>query len=141
MDVELVDVYEVRRRNLEILIAGAGSVKELGERMRRHIMKTYPDAATKDYPNTLSQHRGGKPMGARFARKLEESVGRPKNWMDVLQPDPAERSVLGREAAQIVTGLDPEDQDVAMRVLRSLQKRKGPNHPYGAPDKEKGGSQ
>lgn len=140
-DVELVNVYEVRRRNLEILIAGAGSVKELGERMRAHAQKSDPGAVTKDYANTLSQYRNDKPMGARFARNLEESVGRPKNWMDVLQPDPAEKSVLGREAAQIVMSLEPEDQEAAMRVLRSMQRKKGPNNPYAEEPKRKGGTQ
>lgn len=133
-EVQLTDVYETRRRNLEILIAGAGGVNQLAERMLQWQQRKFPGAEPKNYANTLSQYRTSKDMGARFARDLEESVSRPKNWMDVLQPDPAETTVLGREAAQIVMGLDPEDQEAAMRVLRSMQHRKGPNSPFHPPE-------
>ena len=126
--VELVDVYAIRRRNLEILIAGAGGVKQLGERMLEWQQRKSPGEEPKDYPNALSQYKTGKNMGARFARNLEEAVSRPKNWMDMLQPDPA--GLLGMEAQQIVDSLEPEDQEAAMRVLRHMQKKNGRSNPF-----------
>lgn len=140
-EVALLDIREIRRRNLETLIEGAGGIKPLAERMRAGLQSRDPDAAYRDYANTISQYRTGKTMGTEFARDLEAGVGKPKNWMDVLQPDPAEKSVLGREAAQIVMSLDPDLQDAAMRMLRAFQVThpKGPNNPFREappPDRE-----
>lgn len=139
-DLEFVDIDDTRRRNLELLIAEAGSIKSLGEAMRTAMQDTDPDAASKDYANTISQYRGKKPMGRDFARDLEIAMGKPKNWMDVLQPDAAENAVVGKEAAQIVMGLEPDDQEAAMRMLRAFQKKqpKGPNNPFGDVPKPKG---
>lgn len=132
-EIALLDIREIRRRNLETLIEGAGGIKPLADMMRTGLQRSDPDAAYRDYANTISQYRTGKPMGTEFARDLEAGVGKPKNWMDVLQPDPAEKSVLGREAAQIIAALDPELQAAAMRMLRAFQatRPKGPNNPFG----------
>lgn len=141
-DLALADIHETRRRNLEALIAEAGgSIKALGGAMRQVMQQTDPDAAGKDYANTISQYRIGKPMGPKFARDLERSMAKPRNWMDVLHPDPAENTVIGREAAQIVMSLEPEDQEAAMRILRRMQRLapRGPNNPYGEPHEPKGG--
>lgn len=110
-DVAFAGIHEVRRQNLLLLIAEAGSIKALGERMRAAMQSSDPDAAGKDYANTLSQYKTIKTMGPGFARDLEVSMGKPKNWMDVLHPDAAENAVEGREAAQIVMGNEAAPRD------------------------------
>lgn len=70
-----MDVKEVRRLNLEYLIAVVGSTKALS------------DMVDTD-PNYISQIKNGnsnKKMGDRFARKLEAAFNKPEGWMDQLQ--------------------------------------------------------
>ncbi|VEL96976.1 hypothetical protein ALT761_01975 [Alteromonas sp. 76-1] len=71
----IMDVKEVRRLNLEYLIAAVGSIKALADAV-------YTD------PNYISQIKNGnsgKKMGDKFARKLESAFSKPIGWMDKLQ--------------------------------------------------------
>lgn len=134
----MADVLETRLVKLNVLIAEAGSLKAIGDAMRRAAAKSDPRAIEKNYENVLSQHRGGKPIGHRIARLLETSMGKPKGWMDTLQE--AELSLLAKEAGQILMAMKPEQQDFAMKFLRTLNESspQGPNNPF--PGVPKGGA-
>ena len=71
----IMDVKEVRRLNLEYLIAVIGSIKALSD-----LVDT--DA---NYISQLKNGNSNKKMGDKFARKLEKAFEKPVGWMDKLQ--------------------------------------------------------
>lgn len=71
----IMDVKEVRRLNLEYLIASVGSIKKIAE-----IIES--DA---NYISQIKNGNGNKTMGDKFARKIEKAFNKPHGWMDKLQ--------------------------------------------------------
>ena len=71
----IMDVKEVRRLNLEYLIAVIGSIKAFSD-----LVDT--DA---NYISQLKNGNSNKKMGDKFARKLEKAFEKPVGWMDKLQ--------------------------------------------------------
>lgn len=69
-----MDVKEIRRRNLEIVLAEIGGPKKLAALVKD----------TKDWvPNYVSQLKSEKKsFGDKTARKIEEAAGKPRGWMD-----------------------------------------------------------
>lgn len=71
----VMDVKEIRRLNLEYLIASVGSIKKLAD-----IVDSDPN-----YVSQIKNKNANKTMGDRFARKIEKSFQKPHGWMDKLQ--------------------------------------------------------
>ena len=83
----IMDVKEVRRLNLQYLIASVGKVDDFSKLVGL------------ESPNYVSQLKNGsnnKTMGDKFARKIEKAFDKPKGWMDKLQfsDDNDERTFL-----------------------------------------------
>lgn len=128
-----MDVYEIRRRNIDVLLAEAESLKAIGEAIRR-VKAADPKAATADYANTLSQYKGGKRMGRAFAQDLEDGMGKPRGWMDHAQFEAAELSLEAKEAGQIIMNMDPAKRAFHMELLRRENEsnpRKSAASPFG----------
>tara|TARA_B100000929_G_C15372937_1_gene375048 strand:+ start:267 stop:719 length:453 start_codon:yes stop_codon:yes gene_type:complete len=73
----VMDVKEVRRLNLEYLIASAGSVKRIAEIL----------GSNASYISQVRNGNANKTMGDSTARRLEKAFGKPHGWMDKLQFD------------------------------------------------------
>lgn len=133
-----MDVYEIRRRNLDVLKAEADTFAAIGDAMRR-AKADDPTAAGKDYANVLSQIKGGKNMGGKMARDLEVAMSKPRGWMDIPQFQAIDEAMEAKEAGQIVMSLEPEVRAAAMTMLRNLGAKgpKGASNPFG--DLPKGG--
>jgi hypothetical protein len=123
-----MDVAEIRRLNLLGLLRDFGTLEELAEQ--------YDLVA-----NYLSQVKSGhRNMGARFARKLEERMGKGNGWMDKLQFTNPDDAVDGIEIMQIYDGLLAEDKAALLKHARLLggSGPKGVNNPFGGPKKGPG---
>lgn len=129
-----VEIAEIRRRNLDVLEAEAESLEAIGDAMRAKD-PTQTGGDLPNYANYLSQVRGGtRNMGTRFARKLEAGMGKPKGWMDVAQFEAAELSLEGKEAGQIITGMDTAERAQWMKMLRLANEanpKKSAASPFG----------
>lgn len=134
-----MDVYETRRRNLDVLKAEGHSLAAIGDAMRRAKQVVDIRNAEKDYANVLSQIRGGKNMGAKFARDVEQAMGKPEGWMDQPQFEAVDQAMEAKEAGQIIMGMDPDTRAATMLLLRGLGAKgpKGEGNPFG--DVPKGG--
>jgi hypothetical protein len=77
-------VEEVRRVRLEALIAEAGSIVALNEKLGLDKR----DSTLSQYKNRSESSKGGPPkaMGSDVARRLEMACGRERGWMDT-DPD------------------------------------------------------
>lgn len=136
-----MDVYEIRRRNLDVLLAETESLKAIGDAIRRTKQRLEPQAATRDYANVLSQIKGGKNMGAKLARDVEAGMGKPKGWMDVAQFRAVDQTMEAKEAAQLAMNMSEEDREHWLRTGRLLAQtaKRGPGNPFG--NTPKGGTQ
>jgi hypothetical protein len=116
-----VDVYEIRRRKLEQLVEERGTSLE-GLARQAGVLANY-----------LSQIRGGRPMGSRFARKLEAGMGKPKGWMDLPQVPDTEAAFHAAEIVQGMAVISEEDREAVLRHLRLLVRNspKSPQNPFG----------
>lgn len=65
-----MDIREVRRLRMEELAEEFGTLEEVGKRAGLGA-------------NWLSQIRGGRGMGHKTARRLEEGCRKPRGWMDI----------------------------------------------------------
>ena len=66
-----MDNKAVRRANIEMLVEKAGGPTRFGEQVGRDQVQ-------------VSQWLGGKNVGDRLAREIEERLGKRKGWLDVL---------------------------------------------------------
>ena len=137
----VMDVYEIRRRNLDVLIAEAESLKAIGDAIRRAKSGVDPSAAEKDYANVLSQIKNGKNMGAKMARDIESGMGKPTGWMDVAQFRAVDQTMEAKEAGQLAMNMSDEDREAWLKHGRLLVRNsgRGPGNPF--PDKGSGGTQ
>jgi hypothetical protein len=119
-----MDVYEIRRRNLDVLKAEAESFVAIADAMRRAKQDVDPASAEKDYANVLSQIKGGKQMGSQFARDIEVAMEKPFGWMDWPQFEEA------YEAAQIIMMMSNDDRAHWLRILRTWRDTKPPSDPF-----------
>lgn len=71
----LMDVKEVRRLNLEYLIASVGSIKKIADLLD----------SNQSYISQIKNNNGNKTMGDSMARRLEKAFNKPHGWMDKLQ--------------------------------------------------------
>lgn len=69
-----VDIYEIRRANLRALCEqrAGGHQAKFSEKLDR-------------IPNLISRYLNNKPIGAPFARHVEEALELPAGWMDTAQ--------------------------------------------------------
>jgi hypothetical protein len=138
----VMDVYEIRRRNLDVLLAETESLKAIGDAIRLAKQKIDPAAAERDYANVLSQIKGGKHMGAKLARDVEAGMGKPQGWMDTAQFQIADEAMEAKEAGQLAMNMKPEDRDHWLKTGRLLAQnnpKRGPGNPFG--NTPKGGTQ
>ncbi|MGH9806636.1 MAG: hypothetical protein ACRD9W_05150, partial [Terriglobia bacterium] len=105
----IMRVKDVRHANLLGLIAQFGTIAELARRAGV-------------VANVLAQIKGGKPMGAKFANKLELGMGKPSGRMDSLQFASADDAMGAAEIAQMMTVLPPEDREALLKHARLLVK-------------------
>lgn len=126
-----MDVYDIRRLNLDVLLAEAESMKALGEAIRKiKLEEGDPKAATADYANVISQYKGKKRMGRPFALTLERAMSRDRGWMDRLEE--IDVLMIGKEAGQIITAMTPEKQAFYMELLRR-ENESNPNKTKASP--------
>lgn len=112
-----MDITEIRRRNLTVLEAEFHTLKAIGELMA----KSAPvERASANYANVLSQYKGAKKMGDKFARNLEASVGKARGWMDTPQFKAVEDTMEAIEAGQLAMNMAAEDRDAWLRHGRLL---------------------
>lgn len=64
-----MDVLEIRRRNLQMLITAAGSARALSDQIDRA-------------PSLISRWRADKPIGEEIARHIETRLRLEHGWMD-----------------------------------------------------------
>lgn len=126
-----MDVYEIRRRNLDVLKAEAETFVAIADAMRRAKQGANPpEAADGDYANVLSQIKGRhRNMGTQVARDIEVAMEKPFGWMDWPHFEAA------YEVAQIMMEMDADDRAHWMRVLRAWRDAKpspqtGPTDPF-----------
>jgi hypothetical protein len=112
----LEDIQTIRRKNLDVLVAEAQSVRAIAGAM----LARFPGETghAPDYANVLSQYRGKKPMGDKFARKLEEAMGKARGWMDRLHE--VDQVMEVKEAGQIAMSMDPEKRANWLNIGRAL---------------------
>lgn len=67
-----MDVKQIRKANLRILIGEAGKAAKLAK-----CVDTDPS-----YISQIISKKGGREVGDEFARKLERATGKPHGWMD-----------------------------------------------------------
>jgi hypothetical protein len=68
-----MDNKAVRRANVAMLVRQHDGPTAFGQRIERDQVQ-------------VSQWLGGKPIGDRLARHIEEKLDKPTGWLDVLQP-------------------------------------------------------
>ncbi|MFC0677497.1 hypothetical protein ACFFGH_06490 [Lysobacter korlensis] len=68
-----MDNKTVRKANVEMLVREHEGPTAFGKAIDREQVQ-------------VSQWLGGKPIGDRLARHIEEKLGKPRGWLDVLQP-------------------------------------------------------
>jgi hypothetical protein len=73
-DHDLMDNKAVRKANVAMLVRMHQGPTAFGQLIERDQVQ-------------VSQWLGGKPIGDRLARHIEEKLGKPKGWLDVLQDD------------------------------------------------------
>lgn len=73
-----MDIRKIRHRNLLHLVAEAGGQKMLAARC----------GLSAAYICQLLSDKVNRHVGHHAARKLEEGMGKPYGWMDVLRPEP-----------------------------------------------------
>jgi hypothetical protein len=114
----LDDIQAIRRKNLDVLIADAQSIRAIADAMLRRF-PGQDGRAPPDYANSLSQYRGKKPMGGKFARKVEESMGKARGWMDRIHE--VDEAMEMKEAGQIAMGIaDPGSRATWLNLGRAL---------------------
>lgn len=135
-----MDVYEIRRHNLNVLRAEAESLKAIGDAMVRVVQARGKSDRAPDYQNVLSQHVGGKRMGAKMARLVEEAMKKSKGWMDTMQQ--ADQTMEAKEAGQIAMNIAEADKrEMWLSLGRALAQQGGAGNPYGGVPKGKKGTQ
>lgn len=72
-----LDIFQVRLNNLDQLVAEAGSAAELARR-------TQSDPSYISQIRTRATYGRGvtRRVGEKFARRLEQAMGKPRGWMD-----------------------------------------------------------
>jgi hypothetical protein len=94
-DNEFVDIQEIRRLNLRILVREAGSKAQLARLSGTD--KAYLSQVDSDSKEQIGRPKGKKKNSARvynigtdLARRLERAKGmeKPRGWMDTYHPDP-----------------------------------------------------
>jgi hypothetical protein len=78
-----------------MLVAAAGGPTEFGKLVGREQVQ-------------VSQWLGGKNVGDRLARDIEEKLGKRTGWLDVLQADPKSDTESQQRRASQPARLDPE---------------------------------
>jgi hypothetical protein len=127
-----MDVYEIRRRNLLVLEAEADSLKAIGDAMVRVVQEREASDRAPDYPNVLSQHKGGKRIGSSLARLIEEAMKKPNGWMDVLQVDAAMEAKEAGQIAMNIENAEMRESWLSMgRVLAAKGGKPSPSLPFG----------
>lgn len=111
-------VVKTRQAKLEMLIAEAGSIKAIGEAMRRAAAAQGDvKAAEKDYANVVSQLKGGKQIGHKIARLLEASMGKPEGWLDDLLA--IDQAMEAKEAGQIAMNMKEDRRELWLQMGRA----------------------
>lgn len=136
----VMDLAEIRRRNLDVLAAEAEGLEAIAKAVRRSKKDVDPESASKNYANYLSQIRiGTRKMGHVTARNLEEAMDKPSGWMNERQFDLTEAEIEAKEAAEIIRNMEPERRAHHMRMLRldneNTQQRSAIN-PFGPVKRE-----
>lgn len=142
-----MEIHEIRRANLLILEAEALSLKAIGDAMIQVVQGRSPaDKPPPSYPNVLSQYKGGKPMGSKIARLIEEAMKKPKGWMDALRQ--ADEAMESKEAGQIAMNIaDVELRELWLSTGRAYAARGAapsqamPFQPVKKPGRKQGGTQ
>lgn len=108
-------IADIRRANLELLIAEAGSLSKLAEKAE----------TTSVY---LSQVRNGTPdiktarpreLGTTMARRLEVACNKPVGWMDASQWRPApETAPIGVAEPTKQLHVTPDELDLLQRIRK-----------------------
>lgn len=129
-------VYEIRKRNLLVLLeAEKKSLKVIADAMVAVVQRKDParDRAP-DYQNVLSKHKGGKRMGYKVARLMEEAMGKPEGWMDRLQEAEIEASMQSKEAAQLADNMTEEKRELWLQLGRTFAQenpKRSAGNPFG----------
>lgn len=103
-----MDNKAVRKANIEALVAEAGGPTEFGKLIEREQVQ-------------VSQWLGGKPIGDRLARHIEEKLGKARGWLDVQQWRIAEPAAEYQSVR-----LDPETIAITTRALLIFLRRRDP---------------
>jgi hypothetical protein len=121
-----MDIQEIRLSNLRMLEAEAQSLKAIGEAMVRVVQARGRSDRAPDYPNVLSQYKGGKPIGTRMARLIEEAMKKEKGWMDSLQSGKIDEAMDAKEAGQIAMNIaTAEEREIWLSMGRALAAKNG----------------
>ena len=134
-----MEIAEIRLRNLSVLEAQFRTLKAIGDLMSRSAPAEKVGA---NYANMLSQYKGAKKMGDKFARNLEASVGKMRGWMDTPQFQAADTAMEAIEAGQLVMNMAQADRDAWLRhgrLLAQQNAKRSPGNPFG--DLPPGGGQ
>lgn len=116
-----MQIHDIRRKNLALLINFAQSIEALGDAMR----KAFGD--DKNYANWLSQiNSGARKMGTTTARKVEKANHLEEGWMDVPQFESPEEAMASLEAMQISRTLSGDALESWMKMGRVLVQNSAP---------------
>lgn len=106
-DHGVMDNKLVRRRNIEALVGLAGGPTEFGKQIEREQVQ-------------VSQWLGGKNIGDKLARHIEQKLGKPVGWLDSPQWEDDEGLATSSRAGSHPGRLSPTIIADAMRLLRFL---------------------
>lgn len=107
-----MDVTEIRRANVDMLVTAAGGPTEFGKRIERD------QAQVSQWLSPTNP----KPIGGRLARYIEGQLGHDRGWLDRPQWTSAEDSSPSQSQPM---RLDPEMLAETHRVLRELYHEHG----------------
>jgi len=114
---EWQDIFQVRLQNLDVLVEEAGSAAELARRSQSDPSYISQIRTRATYGRGVTRR-----VGEKFARRLEEAMGKPRGWMDAL------RSGDGRPVTEPKTSPQRSDARIADFVPGVYRHYKGQHY-------------
>lgn len=109
-----MEIREIRRKNLELLVAKSGGQAKLAETlgMKPSILS-----------NIITDARG---MGRAIARRIEKKLGLDVGWMDARQTEALAADILRAQLLDFWEKLEPDRRDALLGKANSLYAEQNP---------------
>jgi len=117
-----MEIKDIRLQNLRILIARAGSITDLAERV----------GTDRNYISQILSPTTKANVGTRLARSLEAAFHEPRGWMDQVHNELTDAQ---RMYVKLFGELPQELQEQAIEYLKFLAKQHGKAPPPNQADK------